>query len=182
MYESRNIILQLNSQLSYILGTRQFKVDQVTDPDRSVIATICTENGIIASILLVRSNETAETGPMSANITLQVQNLPKSPRFKFVIYLLDNNATNPYEIWKRNGAPVFPNLTVFQLMREVEGPNIYQGISLWKGQEINLNMLMPSIMVVRFCSEGRRPDQVFGVQVLNITWNQVLIIWKDRSR
>lgn len=181
MYESRNEILQLDSHLSHVLGTRQFKVDQVTDPDLSVIATISSENGIIASILLVRSNET-ETTSLPANISLQIQNLPKVPRFKFVIYSLDNNVTNPYEIWKQNGAPVFPNLTVFQRMREVEGPNIYQGISLWKGQAINLKMLMPSIMVVRFCSDGRRPDVVFGLQVLNITWNQVLIIWKDRSR
>lgn len=39
---------------------------------------------------------------------------------KYVAYLMNKKLTNPFEIWKKAGSPVFPNKEIRKNMRKVE--------------------------------------------------------------
>lgn len=39
---------------------------------------------------------------------------------KYVVYLMDNQMNNPYEIWKNQGSSPYPNLELRRKMRQAE--------------------------------------------------------------
>lgn len=68
-------------------------------------------------------------------------------------------------------------LAVFQQYVRAKAPEQVIGSSL----EVNLNLSLPSLAVVHVCSGSEAPGGVRKLRVYNITWNEVLLTWKDRK-
>lgn len=90
-----------------ILGNKILAQDiNCPDPRLSVISTIMAEDQSI-SLLLAYGNEEEVNIETIKHVRVCIGNLLIGTRF--VIYLLDNIRTNPFNYWQEVGSPVFPN-------------------------------------------------------------------------
>lgn len=63
----------------------------------------------------------------------------------------------------------------FQQSKRVIGPSRIIGNSM----EVNLNLTLPSVVLVHVCHSSNAPGRVTNLRVYNITRNEVVITWKD---
>ena len=44
----------------------------------------------------------------------------------YVVYYMDNNVTNPFQVWRNGGSPATPDTNLFHQMRLAEVENKHQ--------------------------------------------------------
>lgn len=93
-----------------------------------------------------------------------------------VIFIVDNNQTNPYEIWQNDGKPNYPSRELLKKMRDVQvrvllptfvmypgnsftynlqEPFMLQGprlIELHEENVISFNLRLPGVALIHICS------------------------------
>uniref|UniRef100_A0A3B3YW69 Alpha-L-iduronidase n=1 Tax=Poecilia mexicana TaxID=48701 RepID=A0A3B3YW69_9TELE len=104
------------------------------------------------------------------------------PGLVYVTYYLDNNVTNPHQLWQSMGSPDFPTAQQFRRLRSVEDPRTDGPQKLPPGDSLTLKakLSLPSVLLVHVCARPEvGPDQVNGLRFIRITKGQVLVIWSD---
>ncbi|XP_054261405.1 alpha-L-iduronidase [Macrosteles quadrilineatus] len=114
-------------------------------------------------------------------LDIKIGRLPLSKDFKFVVYQLDNEQTNPRTVWEQNGTPDHPSSDLLHRMRKQEGPAVVQsGIVTSDWLVLSLPARNPSITMVHLCTNTQKqPAKVLSFHALNVTFNQVLLLWHD---
>ncbi|KAG8012247.1 Alpha-L-iduronidase [Nibea albiflora] len=100
----------------------------------------------------------------------------------YVTYYIDNNVTNPYELWRSMGSPDYPTAQQFRRLRSVQDPRVDGPWDVPAGDTLTLKarLSVPSVLLVHVCARPKAvPDQVNGLRFIGITKGQVLIIWSD---
>ncbi|KAJ9588107.1 hypothetical protein L9F63_018534, partial [Diploptera punctata] len=168
-----------------LLGNQEMAVT-IKHPDNrlSVVAAEDWTRGTRSiAVLVVFSNDTVSDLEDILSIKLQLRNI-SDVTARYVVYLLDNNATNPQQVWLNAGSPVFPELQQRFQMRSAEGPYRARGpaeVPRSGDVELLLPVSLPSVVLVHLCSRAAEtPGQVSGVLVCNVTYNEVMIFWSDQ--
>ncbi|XP_028658424.2 alpha-L-iduronidase [Erpetoichthys calabaricus] len=134
-----------------------------------------------STIMIYNSNDSApsiDIGYVNINLT----GYPTYLELMYTLYYLDNNATNPYLLWKNLGSPIFPTTKQFQQLRNTENPS-FMGPFPFPSKSsftIKAELPIPSLLFIHICAKPKTPpDQVTGVHFLPVTKGQVVILWKD---
>lgn len=106
-----------------LLGNQQIKVSSFGEnEDCGIVASImkpqrhCDTNDWELAAVLYNSNDTSGRTSVS-EINLTVLNLPLRQDVAFVVYKLDNEHGNPFQMWKEMGSPIFPSDDQFHMLR-----------------------------------------------------------------
>uniref|UniRef100_A0A8C4WRN9 Alpha-L-iduronidase n=1 Tax=Eptatretus burgeri TaxID=7764 RepID=A0A8C4WRN9_EPTBU len=97
-------------------------------------------------------------------------------------YRLDNNQTNPYQIWRSMGKPRYPTPNQFHRMREAEGPIMSKLMAVPVGGTLQLHEILPqpSVYLLHVCARPTsNPGQATGVRILPLTQVQCMVVWSD---
>ncbi|XP_066566970.1 alpha-L-iduronidase isoform X2 [Amia ocellicauda] len=187
----RKPVLTVMGLLS-LLGEKQISADITEggtseEPTLGVLASThqpavpSTADSWQSSILVYNSNDNMTSLDLSY-VTIHLKGYPTLQGMVYVTYYLDNNATNPYKLWKSFRSPDFPTVHQFQQLRNVEDPLVTGPYPFPSEGSLTLKaeLPVPSVLLIHVCAQpGAPPDQVTGVQFIPVTNGQVLIGWKD---
>uniref|UniRef100_A0A8C5AX81 Alpha-L-iduronidase n=1 Tax=Gadus morhua TaxID=8049 RepID=A0A8C5AX81_GADMO len=131
-----------------------------------------------AAVLIYNSNDSSSSAS-TQRATLTLKGLAAQKDLVYVTYSLDNNVTNPQQLWRAMGSPDFPSAQQFQQLRAAEDPHVEGPWPVPAGDTLTLDLKLslPSVLLVHVCAKPRAvPDQVSPP----ITHHQfVLIVWSD---
>lgn len=134
-----------------------------------------------AAVLLYNSDDN-HTSTNTDDVTVSLTGLAAQKGLVYVTYYMDNNVTNPYQLWQDMGRPDFPTAEQFRRLRSVQdvrtdGPrDVPPGDSL----TVKARLPVPSVLLILVSAQPRsEPDQVSGLRFIGITKGQVLIVWSD---
>lgn len=99
------------------LGTRVYD-NCGNSKNIACLVTETNEKGLEYVIILTYVNNSVESN-VTKMFEVSVNSLPKE-EYVYVIYLINNQKTNPSKVWQGFGSPVFPNTTVRNAVRAVE--------------------------------------------------------------
>ncbi|KAJ8918019.1 hypothetical protein NQ315_011472 [Exocentrus adspersus] len=170
-----------------LLGDEYFLAEaEQPDPLLTVVATRRKRGKqSFVSVVLAYGNETRSDEGTAVIINVLFGNLPPEGEWKFSIYRLDNVRTNPYEVWRASGRPAFPSRYQRRKMREAEEPKRLVDPTRVTNAPLNvtLKLTIPSLHLIDLCSKSKNyPETVTSVTILNVTWNEVLITWRYKSK
>ncbi|XP_030213787.1 alpha-L-iduronidase isoform X1 [Gadus morhua] len=134
-----------------------------------------------AAVLIYNSNDSSSSAS-TQRATLTLKGLAAQKDLVYVTYSLDNNVTNPQQLWRAMGSPDFPSAQQFQQLRAAEDPHVEGPWPVPAGDTLTLDLKLslPSVLLVHVCAKPRAvPDQVNGLRFIKITKGQVLIVWSD---
>ncbi|XP_041792467.1 alpha-L-iduronidase isoform X1 [Chelmon rostratus] len=138
-------------------------------------------DGWQAAVLVYNSDDNStSTGVDDASISLT--GLAAQAGLVYVSYYIDNNVTNPYELWQSMGSPDYPTAQQFRRLRSVQDPRVDGPWEVPAGDTLTLKvkLSLPSVLLVHVCAQPKAvPDQVNGLRFIRITKGQVLIVWSD---
>uniref|UniRef100_A0A1A8QZC9 Iduronidase, alpha-L n=1 Tax=Nothobranchius rachovii TaxID=451742 RepID=A0A1A8QZC9_9TELE len=132
--------------------------------------------------VLVYNSDDNSTSNHTDEVTVSLKGLAEQKGLVYVTYYMDNNVTNPYQLWQSMGGPDYPTAEQFRNIRNVEDPRVDGPFKVPAGDTLTLKakLPVPSILLVHICAQPRAgPDQVNGVRFTGITEGQVLILWSD---
>ncbi|KAK5871312.1 hypothetical protein PBY51_004199 [Eleginops maclovinus] len=156
----RKPVLSVMGLLALLGGTQvpaQVSSSAGTNGTVGVLASIhkpVTESGSDswqAAVLVYNSDDNSSSTNTDA-VSLSLKGLAAQKGLLYVTYYIDNNVTNPYQLWQSMGRPDFPTVEQFRRLRSVQDPHVD---GPWE------------------------PDQVNGLRFIRITKGQVLIVWSD---
>lgn len=112
-----------------LLGDEFIEVDSKTvDPLVTVLVSRSRTHKFVAMVIAY-ANNTTENPKYTKRVHVTFRN-ENTDRSKYVVYLLDNNRTNPFLLWKEHGSPAFPEASLRKLMRNVQVGHIHTGYRL----------------------------------------------------
>uniref|UniRef100_A0A1B6C221 Uncharacterized protein n=1 Tax=Clastoptera arizonana TaxID=38151 RepID=A0A1B6C221_9HEMI len=162
-----------------------FEVQYILKPNYSNLSVLATCNDIKemeSCAVLLTYNSDLKINLTKTYVEVNI-NLTKHTEISLFIYVLDNNMIHPESVWTQAGKPSMPSANLLRKMRQVEGPHRIYGKKLKnvkRNLKIQLQISMPSIALIHICKRtDKRPKKVKLVHALNITYNEVLLIWKD---
>uniref|UniRef100_A0A8D3BAU0 Alpha-L-iduronidase n=1 Tax=Scophthalmus maximus TaxID=52904 RepID=A0A8D3BAU0_SCOMX len=85
------------------------------------------------------------------------------PGLVCVTYHMDNNVTNPYQLWQSMGSPDFPTAEQFRRLRAVQDPRVDGPWEVPAGDTLTVKakLPVPSVLLVHVCAQPEAaPDQV----------------------
>ncbi|XP_007557043.1 alpha-L-iduronidase [Poecilia formosa] len=132
--------------------------------------------------VLVYNSDDNSTSQRIDDVTVELKGLAEQKGLVYVTYYLDNNVTNPHQLWQSMGSPDFPTAQQFRRLRSVEDPRTDGPQKLPPGDSLTLKakLSLPSVLLVHVCAWPEvGPDQVNGLRFIRITKGQVLVIWSD---
>uniref|UniRef100_A0A7N8WYM6 Alpha-L-iduronidase n=1 Tax=Mastacembelus armatus TaxID=205130 RepID=A0A7N8WYM6_9TELE len=100
----------------------------------------------------------------------------------YVTYYMDNNVTNPHQLWRDMGSPDYPTAEQFRRLRSVQDPHVNGPWDVPAGDTLTLKakLSVPSVLLIHVCAQPKAvPGQVNGLHFIRITNGQVLIVWSD---
>uniref|UniRef100_A0A1A9WBI0 Glycosyl hydrolases family 39 N-terminal catalytic domain-containing protein n=1 Tax=Glossina brevipalpis TaxID=37001 RepID=A0A1A9WBI0_9MUSC len=112
--------------------------------------------------------------------------IPSNSRdmYAYITETLDQNQTNPYNVWQSFGSPAYPNAFERRTMRLHQSPSLLSS-GLLETNKIRIdlqNLKPPWMLTLRVCSYYIvRVAQPTDVLVSRVTHNEVLITWKDSN-
>ncbi|XP_023313221.1 alpha-L-iduronidase [Anoplophora glabripennis] len=170
-----------------LLGDRHLQEEAT--PSDPLLTAVATRRGrrrqSFVSVILAYGNETRSDEEAVELINVTLGNIPEGREWKFLVYQLDNVRTNPYQVWKGFGRPVFPDRYQRRKMREVEEPRSLNVPTTIKGPTLNLSLKLtiPSVHLINMCARPKKfPRTVHSVTIFNVTWNEVLVTWKYKGK
>ncbi|XP_076126229.1 alpha-L-iduronidase isoform X1 [Alosa pseudoharengus] len=134
------------------------------------------------STIVIYSSKDNITSSDVDQIQIQLKGFPIQQGLMYVTYYLDNNSTNPHQLWQSMGSPDFPTAEQFRQLRLLEDPVIEGPLPFPDGGGLTLkaNLPIPSVLLIHVCAKPSAvPGQVNGLRFISITKGQVLIVWKD---
>ncbi|XP_061673771.1 alpha-L-iduronidase isoform X2 [Syngnathoides biaculeatus] len=132
--------------------------------------------------LLVYSSDDNRTSARINVVTVSLKGLQPYTGLLYVTYLLDNNVSNPYQLWQNMGSPIYPTTDQFTKLRNVQDPLVDGPWPVPAGETLTLKarLRVPSVLLIHVCAQPKAaPNQVNGLRFLRITRGQVLVIWSD---
>lgn len=135
-----------------------------------------------AAVLVYNSDDNS-TSTDTDDVTVSLNGLAAHDGLVSVVYYIDNNVTNPYQLWRSMGSPDFPTAEQFRRLRSVQEPRVDGPWEVPAGDTLTLKaeLSLPSVLLVHVCARPKAaPDQVNGLRFIRITKGQVLIVWSDR--
>ncbi|XP_067083784.1 alpha-L-iduronidase [Osmerus mordax] len=132
--------------------------------------------------VLVYNSDDNSTSTSTDHLSVSLQALPAHKGLVYVTYYLDNNVTNPYQLWQSMGSPDYPTPEQFRRLRSMEDPVMEGPLPVPVGGTLTLKvkLLVPSVVLLHVCAQpGTVPGQVNGLRFIGITKGQVLVIWSD---
>lgn len=100
-----------------LLGEKHISIDTKRDHKLvDVLATRSTKFSTI-SVMVVVQNNTEESNEAMSNVFIRLKNITN---VMYAILTLDNDACNPYKLWKSYNSPDFPSLNLQKKMRDAE--------------------------------------------------------------
>lgn len=131
-----------------------------------------------------KNEQRNQTNDHGLSVRIYVSVPPTSSKdLQMIVYQINNSRGNPYDVWKKMRKPDFPSKEQFHEIRKQEGLQVLHHVAVRAGVvELPIsNFSAPSLLLVHICSKALSPPgQVISVTVLNITRNQVLLVWSDR--
>ncbi|XP_034026964.1 alpha-L-iduronidase [Thalassophryne amazonica] len=131
---------------------------------------------------LVYNSDDNSTSNRSDHITVSLTGLPALKGLVYATYYMDNNVSNPYQLWQVMGRPDYPTPQQFRQLRSVQDPQVDGPWPVPEGDTLTLKaeLSVPSVLLVHVCSWSKGvPEQVNGLRFIRITRGQVLIVWSD---
>ncbi|XP_070992264.1 alpha-L-iduronidase [Oncorhynchus clarkii lewisi] len=134
-----------------------------------------------ATVLIYNSDDTS-TSTTTDLIRVSLKGFTGQQGLVYVTYYLDNNVTNPSQLWQSMGSPDYPTAEQFRQLRNIEDPQVdgplpfpAEGIlTMWA------KLCVPSVLLIHVCAQPKAtPDQVNGLRFISITKSQVMIVWTD---
>ncbi|KAM8761494.1 alpha-L-iduronidase isoform 2-T2 [Acanthopagrus schlegelii] len=135
-----------------------------------------------AAVLVYNSDDNS-TSTSTDDVTVSLNGLAAHEGLVSVVYYIDNNVTNPYQLWRTMGSPDFPTAQQFRRLRSVQEPRVDGPWEVPAGDTLTLRakLSLPSVLLVHVCARPKAaPDQVNGLRFIRITKGQVLVVWSDR--
>lgn len=135
-----------------------------------------------AAVLVYNSDDNS-TSTSTDDVTVSLNGLAPHEGLVSVVYYIDNNVTNPYQLWRTMGSPDFPTAQQFRRLRSVQEPRVDGPWEVPAGDTLTLRakLSLPSVLLVHVCARPKAaPDQVSGLRFIRITKGQVLVVWSDR--
>uniref|UniRef100_A0A7N8YB58 Alpha-L-iduronidase n=1 Tax=Mastacembelus armatus TaxID=205130 RepID=A0A7N8YB58_9TELE len=178
--------------LLVLLGETQV-LDQVFSPAATNSSTV----GVLASIhkpvvpggsdswqaaVLVYNSEDNSTSTKTDDVTVSLTGLAAQKGVVYVTYYMDNNVTNPHQLWRDMGSPDYPTAEQFRRLRSVQDPHVNGPWDVPAGDTLTLKakLSVPSVLLIHVCAQPKAvPGQVNGLHFIRITNGQVLIVWSD---
>ena len=108
-----------------LLGDQQLEkrtINTSLSSDFGTIASVVRPQSFSAfrdwelTVITYNSNDTSNASSVS-NVNMSLVNLPLRREMRFVIYKLDDDHGNPFDVWKKLGSPVFPSEADFKELR-----------------------------------------------------------------
>nr|XP_046242525.1 alpha-L-iduronidase [Scatophagus argus] len=134
-----------------------------------------------AAVLLYNSDDNS-TSAGADDVAVSLKGLAGQTGLVYVTYYMDNNVSNPYELWQSLGSPDYPTASQFRRLRSVQDPRVDGPWEVPAGDTLTLKvkLSLPSVLLVHVCAQPKaEPGQVNGLRFIRITKGQVLIIWSD---
>ncbi|KAM3610942.1 uncharacterized protein V6R79_010971 [Siganus canaliculatus] len=131
---------------------------------------------------LIYNSADSNTSVHTEDVTVVLQGLAGLSGLMYVAYYMDNNVTNPYQLWRSMGSPDFPTPEQFRILRTVEDPVVDGPWQVPEGDTltVKVQLALPSVLLVHVCARPRTaPDQVSGLRFIWVTRGQVLVVWSD---
>lgn len=131
---------------------------------------------------LVYNSDDNRTSTCIDDITVLLTGLAAQKGLVCVTYHMDNNVTNPYQLWQSMGSPDFPTAEQFRRLRAVQDPRVDGPWEVPAGDTLTVKakLPVPSVLLVHVCAQPEAaPDQVNGLRFVRITKGQVLVVWSD---
>lgn len=148
-------------------------------PQLDLIATASGSYSL--SALLYYSNESTWEPGIEAKVSVRAQ-LDWSTGSSWAVYQIDNQLTNPYASWVRQGCPPFPSALQMDHIRANEEPRLVAFGTSGAGAELSveLSLPLPSAALVLACgAHGPRPATPRDVRVHRVSRNRTLLYWRQ---
>lgn len=132
--------------------------------------------------VLVYNSDDNQTSTSADEVTVTLKSLPRLAGLLYTTYYMDNNATNPYQLWQSMGSPDFPTPQQFRRIREAQNPLAGVPLPVPPGDTLTLKtkLSVPSVLLIHICAQPKSaPDQVNDLRFIGLTKGQVLVIWSD---
>lgn len=132
--------------------------------------------------VLVYNSEDNSTSTKTDDVTVSLKGLAAQKGLVYVTYYIDNNVSNPYQLWQSMGSPDYPTAEQFRRLRSVQDPHVDGPWEVPAGDTLTLKakLSVPSVLLIHVCALPKAvPDQVNGLRFIRITKGQVLIVWSD---
>ncbi|XP_018613848.2 alpha-L-iduronidase [Scleropages formosus] len=136
------------------------------------------------SAILVYSSKDNHTVPSANHVTLQLSGFSGQKDLVYITYYLDNNSSNPYQLWQSFGSPDYPTAKQFQQLRNLGEPQVRGPLPFPSEGTLTLKVELPvpAVLLVHVCARPKAtPEQVNGLRFIAVTKGQVLVVWSDRS-
>lgn len=133
------------------------------------------------AVLLYNSDDNS-TSTNTDDVTISLKGLSAQKGLVYVTYYIDNNVTNPYQLWQSMGRPDYPSTEQFRRLRTVQDPHVDGPWEVPAGDTLTLKaeLSLPSVLLIHVCARPKAvPGQVNGLRFIRITKGQVLIAWSD---
>ncbi|XP_010901111.2 alpha-L-iduronidase [Esox lucius] len=175
-----------------LLGETQVLADVVTfgENDNSTVGVLAsthdplmswTSDSWQATVLIYNSHDNCSSTATDL-IRVSLNGFPQRNGLVYVTYYLDNNVTNPYQLWQSMGSPDYPSAEQFRQLRNMEDPLVDGPLPFPTEGVLTLQakLSVPSVLLIHVCAQPKAiPDQVNGLRFISITKGQVLVVWKD---
>ncbi|XP_043234436.1 alpha-L-iduronidase-like [Amphibalanus amphitrite] len=165
------------------LGSRQLKFAAKHMPSSLYVLPSIGDQDRSLTVLLSRGDSAEEPRP-DTSVHLHINNItmPTGQQWYYTVYTMDNRLTSPYQVWARQGRPVFPDRTQLEEMRQAQGlRRVGPPLPLLSSRlSVKLRLPLPSVTLVHVCGTGDQPGPITGLRVQPVTRGEVLIVWDDR--
>ncbi|XP_028313276.1 alpha-L-iduronidase [Gouania willdenowi] len=134
-----------------------------------------------AAVLVYNSNDNSSS-TLIDDVTISIQGLGAQKGLVYATYYMDNNVSNPQQLWQSMGRPDFPSAEQFRHIRSVQDPHTEGPWDVPPGDTLTVKarLPLPSVFLVHVCDRPEaEPNQVNGLFFIKITNGQVLIVWSD---
>ncbi|KAL2091698.1 hypothetical protein ACEWY4_011513 [Coilia grayii] len=175
-----------------LLGETQVLVQNQLDdaPENNTVGVLATTHSPAipgtsdswqCTVVIYNSNDNSTSSTVD-QVQVRLKNVPTLPGMMYFTYYLDNNSTNPYQLWQHMGYPDFPTAEQFRQLRLLEDPVTEGPLPFPEGGGLTLraNLPVPAVLLIHVCAKPTAvPGQVNGLRFIPIKKGQVLIVWKD---
>lgn len=138
------------------LGNLSTMYKKMNNNDISFISSLSlTHSGFYGCVIILKSKELSNYYDGNNRIIIIKLKLPsqhtKNYRIKYFVEYLENNVTDPVQIWKYYGSPAYPNNTVRLAMRNAQVINILYSIFPIKMKFIFLIYIVHTYIRIKVC-------------------------------
>ncbi|XP_037338786.1 alpha-L-iduronidase isoform X1 [Pungitius pungitius] len=134
-----------------------------------------------AAVLIYNSDDNG-TSANTDDVTISLKGLAAHKGLMYIMYYMDNNITNPHQLWQTMSSPDYPTAEQFRRLRAVQDAHVEGPWEVPAADTLTLKakLPVPSVLLVHVCAQPKAgPDQVNGLHFIKITKGQVLIVWSD---